>query len=64
MAFSFLTIYADRCDTVLIGKEEVEEFIKSNHDKLLDLFKGAHRFSNQTVKRRISREPDERNQAP
>jgi len=38
--FLCFTIYADRCHTTSIGKEEVEELIKTNNDKLLDSFKG------------------------
>ena len=50
-----------------IGKEEVEELIKTNNDKLLDSFKGLlEQTVSQinSVKRGISREPDEENQTP
>ena len=54
--------------TLPIRNEEAEELIKTYNDKLLDSFKGmligADHFSNQTAKRRISGEPDERNQGP
>ena len=50
--------------TLPIRNEEAEELIKTYNDKLLDSFKGmligADHFSNQTAKRRISGEPDER----
>ena len=47
---SFLTIYADRCHTMSIGKE-VEELMKTSNDTLIDSFKGLLEQTVSQIKR-------------
>ena len=49
--FLSFAIYADRCHTMSIGKEQVEELIKTNNDKLLDSFKGLLEQTVSQIKR-------------
>ena len=49
--FSFLTIVADRCHIMSIGKDEVEELIETNNAKLLDSFQGLLEETASQIKR-------------